>query len=96
MRLGVMWSTVVFDSRGVTEVVAACSERQVFTRGRTHAQQQQQKKNKSKRTWEACRRETGDQSANNELSSPTVSLPVFGYGLMSPLAPPRALVSGEQ
>lgn len=76
------------DSLGVTEVVAACFERQVFTRSEHNKKQIQ-------RTREACQCETGDQSANNKLFSATVSLLVYGYRLMSPLAPPQAPVGGE-
>lgn len=73
----------------LTEIGAACFERQVFT-GSEH------NKNKSSEHERACQREAGDQSANNEISSPTVCLLVCGYRLVSPLAPPWARVSLEQ
>lgn len=77
------------DSSGVTEVVAGGYERQVFTTSEENIK-------KKVANTEACQWETGDQSANNELPSSTVSLLFYGYRLISPLAPPWILVGGEQ
>lgn len=80
------------DSLGVTEVVAACFERQVFTR----SEHKKQKKNKSSEHGRLVSARLEISQPAMSFPSPTVSLLVYGYRLMSPLAPPWALVGGEQ
>lgn len=79
------------ESLSVTKVVAACFERQVSTRSEHNINRKQKQ---TLRTREACQCQTGDQSTSNELFLSQQSM--CRYRLMSPLAPPRAPVSGEQ